>query len=417
MKKQLLVSFLILIFLLVGTVGVVLYGKGYRLDFNGNKPGVSKTGLLVTTSLPDGAQVFINDNLTTATDNTIDLAPGEYDITIKKEGYFEWKKRLTVQEELVTKADALLYPLAPKLESITTTGVETPVLDPAGTKIAFRVASQSAVRNGVYIYDMNARSVLSLQTAAKQLANDTSALFSTANISWSPDGDSILATISGELGDATYLLDANQLNEAPRNITATLPSFQEQFEAEKAEKIEAQIAGLRPALKSVINKYFDIVSWSPDDTKVLYAASSSGQLPLIITPRLVGIDTMREVRDIKAGSIYVYDLKEDRNTLIMDVIPEDCKIDESVQSDGIQEQSCTSKQSEIKWFPDSEHLVYVKDKQIHMIEFDGTNDTVIYAGPFINEFVFPWPDRSRVVVLTNLNNPSILPNLYTISLK
>jgi len=357
---------------------------------------------MVTTSIPDGAQVFINGNLTTATNNTLDLTPGEYTVKITKEGYFPWEKLLKVEKELVTKADALLYPLAPKLESITTLGANNPVLDPSGIKIAFTVASQSAQKNGIYVYDMNSRSVLSLQTAAKHIADDSIDLFSTADISWTPDGESLVATIAGQ---TTYLLNASQLNDAPRNITATLSSFQEQYETDRKEKAAAQVAGLKPTLRKMIADNFTILSWSPDDTRILYTASKSAELELQITPRLLGVDTLREVRSIKEGGIYVYDLKEDRNTRILESNLLTCETDPT---------ACLP---HVTWFPDSKHLIYVRNEQIHIVEVDGTNDTIVYAGPFLNEFVFPWPNGSRIVMLTNLGNKTILPNLYTISLK
>lgn len=405
MRKQLLVSLGIFLTLLVATTLIIFYGKGYRLGFGEGKPQVSKTGLLVATSTPDGAQVLIDGNLTTATDNTIDLLPGEYKVEIKKEGYFPWQKTLRVQKELVTKADALLFPIAPKLESITTTGVEQPVLDPSGTKIAFRVASASAVRNGIYVYDMTARSVLSLQTAAKQLANDTSAFFSEADLSWTPDGEAVIATVSGELGPSTYLLNANQLNEDPRNITAQLPTFDQDWQQEREEKQAAQVVGLKPQLKKMISDNFNIISWSPDDRKILYVASTSAELPLIITPRLVGLDTLREVRNLQAGAVYVYDIREDRNTKVLDSLPKEC------------EESLETCEVPISWFPNSQNLIYIQNNEIRIMETDGMNNTVVYAGPFINGYVFPWPDGSRLVVLTNFNNSNTLPNLYTISLK
>lgn len=402
MRKQLSVSLLIFILLIIGTVLAVFYGRGYRLDLGQGSPKVSKTGLLVATSLPDGAQVFINGNLSTATNSTLDLTPGEYTVKITKEGYFPWEKKLRVVKELVTKADALLIPTAPKLESITTLGADRPVLDPSGSKIAYTVASQSARKNGIYVYDMNARSVLSLQTAARQITDDTVDLFSTADLSWSPDGEFVIATISGQ---TTYLLNATQLNQSPRNITATLPSFQSQFQLDIDEKAAAQIVGLRAPVKKMIAENFNIIAWSPDDTKILYTASRSAQLDLMIKPRLLGVDTLREVRNINEGSVYVYDIKEDRNTLILNADLEKCEEDAK---------ACLPR---VNWFPDSEHLIYVLNNQIHLVELDGTNNTVIYAGPFINGFVFPWPNGSRLVILTNLNNSSILPNLYTISLK
>src|SRR5476651_1536609 len=127
MRKQITISALILLFMLTATAIVVLYGRGYRFGFDKGSPNLSGTGLLVATSSPDGAQVFVNNHLTTATANTINLAPGTYDVKISKEGYLPWEKTLVVKNEVVTKADALLFPTAPKLESITNLGAQTPV--------------------------------------------------------------------------------------------------------------------------------------------------------------------------------------------------------------------------------------------------------------------------------------------------
>ena len=115
MRKQLIVSALILLFLALVTIFVIIYGKGYRFNLKGSNAILSGTGLLVATSTPDGAQVLINDHLTTATDNTINLAPGEYTVKIFKEGYFTWEKNIIIKKEVVSKADALLFTKAPKL--------------------------------------------------------------------------------------------------------------------------------------------------------------------------------------------------------------------------------------------------------------------------------------------------------------
>ena len=109
MKKQ-FISALIILFLLFGNGCGRFFWRGYSLNLNGSGPILSGTGLLVATSSPDGAQVFINGHLTTATDNTINLAPGDYDVKIFKEGYFPWEKKITVKKEVVSKADALLIP-------------------------------------------------------------------------------------------------------------------------------------------------------------------------------------------------------------------------------------------------------------------------------------------------------------------
>ena len=71
----------------------------------------------------------------------------------------------------------------------------------------------------------------------------------------------------------------------------------------------------------------------------------------------------------------------------------------------------------IMWYPDSKHLVYVHDGKIDMMEYDAGNQTTVYAGPFVDDYVFPWPDATKLVILTNLGNPTIAPNLYTLGLK
>ncbi len=400
MKKQLLISLATLAFLVFATTAVILYGTGYRFELNGNQgqPMVSKTGLLVATSIPNGAQVFIDGSLATATDNTLNLKPGEDMVKIAKEGYFTWQKQLTIQEKIVTKAEALLFPITPKLEGITTLGVEEPIIDPSRTKIAYRVATQEAKKNGVYVLDMNTLLILTLQSASKQITDDTADIFSQARLSWTPDGENIIATTSSLLKrDTTYLLRAQGLNTAPRNITSTLSSLEQSWFLEKEEKERARRAGLKPALQNIIDKDFNTLAWSPDETKILYEASTSATLPLVMKPRLIGIDTKREERTLTVGSIYVYDIKEDLNVKLFDNLP--------------------AGTLPLTWFPDSKHLVLVENKTINILDFDSSNKTTIYAGQFVDNFVFPWPNGSRIVILTNLNNPQIPHNLYTISLK
>ena len=401
-RKQLAISIFILLFLVVGTIIVVTYGMGYRFNFNGTAPGLSGTGLLVATSAPNGAQVFINGHLTTATDNTINLAPGIYDVKIFKDGYFPWEKNITVKKEVVSNADALLFPTAPKLESITNIGISNPVLDPSGTKIGYTVASQSAIKNGVYVLDMTVRPILTLQNASSQIADDTTNSFSKSTIVWSPDSAQILADISGPLSTTRYLLRTNGLNQTPQDVTETIASVNASWEKLKAEKDKALMDSLPNKLKTIVSSDFNILQWSDDETKILYEASRSASIPLIINPPLIGTDSTNQIRDIAKGQVYIYDIKEDRNYKILDAVP--------VKTENSSPRS-------IMFYPDSKHLVYVHAGKIDMMEYDAQNETTVYAGPFADGYVFPWPDATQLVILTNLGNPSITPNLYTIGLK
>lgn len=400
MKRILLTSFIIGIFLLAGTSIAVFYARGYRfLPGQDGNTIIKGTGLLVVTSNPDGAKVFVNDHLTTATNTTVNLPEGDYEIRITKDGYSTWKKKITINNEVVSKANALLFPNAPRLESITLTGASNPVADPLVTFLAFTVASSSADKNGIYILDMNGRSLLNLGVSATQIATDLQDSFSRSTLEFSPDGAELLSTISGKLKPTTYLLTAKNFNSQPRDVTTTLFSIDRNWRKLKSEKDQKLVSSLsKKELISIVSLNFSNMIFSPDHDKILYTASSAAQLPIFISPPLKGTNSTPEQRNISSGNTYVYDIKEDRNYLI------------EQSQDGITK-------TFYRWHPDSEHLIYVQDKKIIVEDYDGSNKVTVYAGPFEDDLVFPWTDGSSLVVLTNLNIPDTPSNLYRIVLK
>ena len=72
----------------------------------------------------------------------------------------------------------------------------------------------------------------------------------------------------------------------------------------------------------------------------------------------------------------------------------------------------------VQWFPDSRHYILVQEGKIVIGEYDGTNQDTVYAGPFSDDFAYPWPNGSRLIILASLNGGSNQPpNLYSINLK
>lgn len=382
MAKEIRTTILSIILILSAAAGVILYGRGYRLDFK--KKTLEPTGLLVATSSPDGAKVIIDGKLTSATNTTFSLSPGWYQVKLQKEGYLPWEKRLRVQGEIVAKTEALLFPATPSLKPLTTTGVSLAVFSPDGTKIAYVIAQND--KAGLWFLDLNERPFLG--GGSRQLAGiiPDSLLFS-------PNGRQILA----KTAKTAYLLEIDRLNEPLTEVTLAVPEIIKKWNNEEETIKNALLSILSPELLKVATSSMEIIKWSPDESKILYEATSSASLPKIIVPPLIGANSTTEEREIKNGVIYVYDLKEDKNF----PIGEGKEI-----------------RPKIHWFPDSRHLILVNKEQIFIIEYDGTNKTTVYAGPFEKEFCFPWPNGSKIVILTTLN-PTVLdkPNLYAIDLK
>jgi hypothetical protein len=408
-KKQIILSASIFVFLILLTTLIVLYGKGYRIDIQKGQPQISKTGILHVTSDPTGAQVLIDDHLTTATNNSINLSPGKYNIKITKDGYSQWQKDIEIKKEVVSNADATLFPKAPTLQSISTFGVHSVVIDPTGTKLAFKISSQSAIqRNGIYVFDMTSKSfpVLAGQSSSTQIVSDPTDIFLDAQLSWSPDGKQVLATINQNTENPTYyLLNADSMNETPQDITAIYSNQIDTWKSQRLDKEKARIKSLKPAIQKFANTYFRILSWSPDETRILYQASESATMPVFLKTRRIGNNLLYEQRTLEKNSIYVYDRNEDINTRIVENMEEFCTITD------------TNCRTPFTWLPDSTHIMYVHDKKIDIGEYDGSNRITVYAGPFLGNYVFPWVDGTKLVILTNLNNPEVSPTLYTVGLR
>lgn len=415
-KKQVFISLSVLLLIILTTILVIMYGKGYRIFVQHGTPTVSNTGILNLSSDPTGAQVFIDGHLTTATSNSLNLTPGKYSVTIVKDGYLPWKKDFQIKREIVSNADATLYPSAPSLQSISTFGIQSVMIDPTGTKLAFSIASSSALENGIYVYDMTSRSfpILAGQSSTTQIVNDTTDKFSTAKIAWSPDGTQILASIVESDGSTTYyLLNATSFNQTPQDITAIYQNTLTLWQQQRKNKESALIKSLKPTVQKFAKQNFRILSWSPDDNNILYQASTSATMQIFQKPRLIGNNYLYEQRDLEKGGIYVYNISQDYNTRILEPVKKICTVDDpTCNCDEFNE--CPLP---LTWLPDSTHLLYVNDKKINVIEDDGSNMTTLYAGPFVDHYVFPWPDGSKIVILTNLNSPNLPPTLYSIGLK
>ncbi len=69
-----------------------LYATGYRINPKTNK--VEKNGILVVNIDPTSTQILINGDIKGAGNSSISLPLGAYDLELKKDGFFDWTKRI-----------------------------------------------------------------------------------------------------------------------------------------------------------------------------------------------------------------------------------------------------------------------------------------------------------------------------------
>lgn len=374
----------ILIFLLtvvvVGLIGTfaISYARGYRFDWKRFR--FTPNGLLVIKSEPTGAQIFVNGDLRTATDATVSISPGTYDVSVQKTGYLAWNKRLTIEKEEVTVATVNLFRSAPSLTAVTFDGAVNPVSSADYSKIAY------AAKTGLWLIETTDLP-LGFSRDPRRIADGD---LSQAIWEFSPDGRQIMLTTPV----GVFLLDTGSFT--PQNEWVNIGSRKETtlaaWELERKNKLAAQSKNLPEEVGDILSRKVSQVVFSPDETKILYTASASGALTDNLIKSLPGSSTQKQERNIEPGRTYVYDIKEDRNFKVAD------------------------EGAALRWFPTSRHLVLAEDGAVTIMDYDGTNRQPVYTGSYSAPFAFPYANSSRLLILTNLGSGSTA-NLYSLSLK
>lgn len=407
--KRVISFILFTILIAVTAFAVIYYGKGYRLDIH--QKSVSPTGILSTSSYPDKSSLWLDGKLISATGNSVNLTPNWYNVKITKEGYQSWEKRVRVQGEVVTQVDALLIPVNPSLRAVTVNGISNPILSPGGTKVAFIVpefdATQSSdikSKEGIWVMDLK-NGPLGGRSIPRQIFEPKSILdWQNARLVWSVDEKQLLLSFTKkdkktEILQSAYVLQTEgNGNTNPLDVTLTYQTTMNEWNRNRDEKFKLQSATLPLSFKKFMDTKSANIIFSPDETKIMYQATGSAELVPVITPPLIGSNPTEEARKIEPGKYYIYDTKEDKNFFLAD-------------------SKTIANSQDLMWFSDSKHIITVEKDTIYITDYDGTNKRSVYAGPFVESAVFPWPAGERLIILTNLNDPKSLPNLYELDLR
>lgn len=396
-KKSILTIILVVIFVFGGTCLISFFAKGYKLSFNfKNTPSFSSTGIISVTSKPKGASVYVNDKLVTATDDTLNLNPGEYNIKIVEDGYLPWEKKIQVKKEIVYQTNTNLFRSVSDLKPITLTGAINPAISQDGDFVVYAVASASAAKdNGLYLLQLVDNVIPFNKTSSKLLVSNQSNIdWSKYTFTFSPDSKQVLA--QNKINNSAYLLTIDSIDAKNLyDVSLKLSLIEKDWQTQTQEIIKTKLAKIPKELANFVStSSAQDVLLTSDNKKVLYLAKQDGDLNKdIITPPPAQ-STQTQNRDIKANNYYVYDIEDDTNFLI------------------------GNKNNIYKptWLNNSYNLVFVEDQKIQTIEYDATNKQILFAGNFDKDAVYPWLDGSKIVTLTAPYNEA-KENLYAIYIK
>ena len=372
MSKKFIITISTLIVITIAAAVAIFFAKGYTISPTEKR--IVGTGIVTITSEPDAASVFVDGHLTTATNATISsLSPKSYTIRVVKEGFIPWEKSVTVKEGLVTDLKITLFPAIPTIYPLTFTSVLSPVLSPDGSKLAYIVPSGK--KAGVWVWTESRNQPIAFARSAEphQIATSAVADFSKATLKWSADSKQVLAVLEQN----NYLLNSDNLNTDPRDITPVLSATTKGWEDDSKLKETARIQAIKDVNLRQIASDSAFLRWSPDETKFIARKDA-----------ITGKEKDPNIQDMK-----VYDLITGKDYQLPPV------------------------RSHL-WLPDSRHIILIEEKEISLMDFDGTNKAVIYAGNFLDGFVSPWLDSSRLVIISSFpSRTASEPNLYGIHLK
>jgi hypothetical protein len=382
---------MLLTVVVVGVFGsvAIFYARGFRLERESQNITISPKGLLVVNSEPTGAQIFIDDKLTSATNSTLTVTPGEHTIVVKKEGYLDWKKVSNIGSDAVTVVNAFMLPSAPSLTAFTTSGAISPSVNEDQTKIIYIVPTKESAdtKSGMWLAETT-NLPLGFSRDPRQVSDMTP---TDSQIEWSPDSREILLTTQ----KVTYRLNLNQFTTAKQAtiVTATKDAIRAEWKTKRTDKLTAKLSALPDQIRDVFLQKVKTVTFSPDENRILYVASGSATIPEGLVNALPGSSTQKETRKLTDGISYVYDIKEDKNFEV------------------------GAKNEIIYWIPNSLNLLIPQKDAISVVDYDGTNRNVIYSGNYIFPYAYPSTSTNRVLILTNFGAEKSTPNLYWLGIK
>ena len=111
-KTRLIILLICIVLFFVIAPYIVLYSLGYRVDFLNQK--ITATGGIYVKTQPVGAGVSIDGATKSTTGyfyNSVfvqNLMPGQHSVSITKNGYYDYQKSLSVQENEVTKLEQVI---------------------------------------------------------------------------------------------------------------------------------------------------------------------------------------------------------------------------------------------------------------------------------------------------------------------
>ncbi|MBU1104277.1 PEGA domain-containing protein [Candidatus Parcubacteria bacterium] len=372
--------FPVLMFLLLLSWATVMYSQGYRLNFNKKEVTVLQTGILSVRSNPEGAKVYLDGKVITATNSTISsLAPATYKLEVTKDGFTSWGKQVQVYNDKVTDITALLISKSPRIEPLTTFGVSAFSVSNDGSKIAY--ATKNGKEPGIWLLPLSGTTSISIFGGNRNLLilDTPSIAYSMAkDLVWSPDDKQLLIKMNDS---KYYVLDASggAIQTTPEVVTSPEAIYQE-WATSKEDKLKKYLEKINLPQDFTAIALDPETVWSPDLKKFLYKNTLSDEK---LEYKVSNFENPLPVGEELEYSPFKVDKESN---------------------------------AKVYWYSDSYHLIVVEEGTVEVIRIDGSNRTEIFTGNLASSKAYPTPGGDKIIVLASFKQ-SVPPDLYTVSIR
>jgi len=195
------------IIILLGATIIYLYSSGYRIDIL--KREINITGVITVQSEPSIADLYVNEENIGRTPRSHVLKVGDYDISLRKDNYRDWSKKITVFEGKSTPISPfLIYETIASKEKWKSEGVIEKIwINETRNNILF-LQKDSNSSYSLWEYTINTPIWDFSTNPVKILDIETNKI----SISISPNGQRAILTSTDSENTTFYLLNTQQLN-------------------------------------------------------------------------------------------------------------------------------------------------------------------------------------------------------------
>jgi hypothetical protein len=308
----------VLVAIAIGLGGWLLLNaaRGYGVD---PKTGtVVQNSLLFVSSTPGSADIYIDGNLQSSkTSARLILPAGNYNLTIKKDGYRDWQREINLSESSVARyVYPFLYPTTPKTTAIKTYDKQPPLITQSPDRRWLLVQRPVSASGGVVFDEYDTRD---LQKAPEVLTVPSSLLSTTTGIKlkeveWSTDNKNVILSSSYSGGIEFVVFDrdapANSFNiNSLFNITPTQVALRDKkisrFYVYSSKTAKLQTADT--SSKQVEPLLDNVLAFKPSGPNLVSYVTKQGTLKDQVLARIWDGKNSYTLHTFKAGKTYLID--------------------------------------------------------------------------------------------------------------